>query len=276
MDVVSTVELAPGERFAFWREVSCKLWAPYEVRCDPQVESGFRAKVGISGFGPVQATLMTTMAHLVHRTPKLVRQADPEMFKLGCLLRGNGMITQGRQCTRFGVGDLILFDTSRSYQSEFAPDIPGSQQLMLLRFSRTLLPLPPHDLRRLSAVRIPGARGIGALSSQFLRHLAVHMDELTPSDTARLSTLTLDVLTTALADALDVQDTVPAHTRRRALMAQIHSFIRANLGDPGLTPEAHRRRLDPRAPPRAVPRRPRQPAASRPSDPCHRRPVGVF
>lgn len=34
---------------------------------------------------------------------------------------------------------------------------------VLLRFSRRLLPLPARDLRRLTAVRIPGDRGIGAL-----------------------------------------------------------------------------------------------------------------
>ncbi|KAB2350250.1 hypothetical protein [Actinomadura rudentiformis] len=61
--------------------------------------------------------------------------------------------------------------------------------------------------------------------------LARQLDELSLSDTARLSTLTLDVLTAALADALEAQNAVPPHTRRRALMARIHAFIRENLGD---------------------------------------------
>ncbi|MEU8158748.1 helix-turn-helix domain-containing protein [Micromonospora parva] len=237
MDVVSTTEVPVEDGFAFWREVNSKLWVPYDLRCESQWEPGFRAQVGISEFGPVQATLMTTMPHSVHRTPKLIRQADPEVFKLGCLVRGGGMITQDGQRTDFGVGDLILYDTSRPYLAEFTPDVPVSQ-LLLLRFPRSLLPLPPRELRRLSAVRIPGAQGIGALSSQFLLQLARHMDELSPLDAARLSTLTIDVLTAALANALDVQSAVPSHTRRRALIAQIHAFVRENLGDPRLTPAA--------------------------------------
>jgi AraC-like DNA-binding protein len=224
MDVVSTAEVAAGERFAFWREVNSKLWVPYELRCDPQVESGFRAQVGISDFGPVQTTLMTTMPHAVHRTPKLIRQADPEVFKLGCIVRGGGMMTQDGRRADLGAGDLVLFDTSRPYLAEHAPHIPEFQ-LLLLRFPRSLLPLPARDLRRLSAVRIPGEKGIGALSSQFLLQLAQRMHELSPSDTARLSTLTLD------------QSAVPPHTRRRALMVQIHAFIRDNLGDPNLSPD---------------------------------------
>ncbi|MEU8157154.1 helix-turn-helix domain-containing protein [Micromonospora sp. NPDC048986] len=237
MDVVSTTEVPVEDGFAFWREVNSKLWVPYDLRCESQWEPGFRAQVGISEFGPVQATLITTMPHSVRRTPKLIRQADPEVFKLGCLVRGGGMITQDGQRTDFGVGDLILYDTSRPYLAEFTPDVPVSQ-LLLLRFPRSLLPLPSRELRRLSAVRIPGAQGIGALSSQFLLHLAQHMDELSPLDAARLSTLTIDVLTAALANALDLQSAVPSHTRRRALMAQIHAFVRENLGDPRLTPDA--------------------------------------
>lgn len=236
MEVVSTAEVPPRERFGFWREVNAKLWAPYDVRCDRRLESGFQAEVAISDFGPVQATLMTTMPHSIHRTPKLIRQADPEMFKVCCVVRGGGVITQDRQRAEVGVGDLVLFDTSRSYLAEHPPDVPANR-ILLLRFPRSFLPLPPRDLWRLSGVRIPGSQGVGALSSQFLLQLARHMHELSSSDTARLSTLTIDVLTAALANALDVHSVVPPHTRRRALIAQIHAFIRENLGDPHLTPD---------------------------------------
>ncbi|MGW6010028.1 AraC-like ligand-binding domain-containing protein [Streptomyces sp. NPDC055210] len=238
MDVVSTAEVPREERFGFWREVSSKLWVPYEAHCERRVAGAFRAQVGISQLGPVQATLMTTLAHSVHRTPKLIRQADPEVFKLGCIVRGGGRITQDGQCTDFGVGDLMLFDPSRPYLAGFTPEVPGSQQLLLLRFPRSLLPLPHRDVRRLSAVRIPGGTGVGALSSHFLMQLARRMRELSPADTARLSTLTLDVLTAALANALDARSSVPPHTARRALMARIHAFVRENLGDAHLTPDA--------------------------------------
>ncbi|MGW4064216.1 AraC-like ligand-binding domain-containing protein [Amycolatopsis sp. NPDC004747] len=237
MDVISTTEAPEGERFSYWREVNSKLWAPYDLRCDPRREREFRAQVGVSEFGSVQVTLMTTMPHSVHRTPKLIRQGDPEVFKLGCFVRGGGVHMQDGQCVEYGEGDLKLYDTSQPFGGEFAPDAPMSQ-LLLLRFPRSLLPLPAKDLRRLTAARIPGASGVGALSSQFLLHLAHHLHELTPADASRLSNLTVDVLTAALAHALDAQSTVPPHTRRRALMARIHAFVRENLGDASLTPES--------------------------------------
>jgi AraC-like DNA-binding protein len=175
--------------------------------------------------------------HSIHRTPKLIRKADPEMYKLGCFVQGGGVKEEDGQCVDLGVGDLMFYDTSRPYLAAFKPDVPESR-VLLLRFPRTLLPLPDRDLRRLTAVRIPGDQGVGALSSQFLLQLARHLDELGPADAARLSTLALDVLTAALANALDANGMVPPHTRRRALMARIHAFIRDNLGDADLTPGA--------------------------------------
>jgi hypothetical protein len=64
------------------------------------------------------------MPHAVHRTPKLIRTADPEVFKLGCIVRGGSRMTQDGQHTALGVGDLVLFDISRSYLAEFTPDVP--------------------------------------------------------------------------------------------------------------------------------------------------------
>ncbi|RSM50792.1 hypothetical protein DMA12_01190 [Amycolatopsis balhimycina DSM 5908] len=236
MDVISTAKVSKGERFDFWRELNSKLWGIHDLRCDPRWEGAFRAKVGICEFGSVQATLMTTTPHSVYQAPKLTRQADPEVFKLSCFVRGSGVVTQDGQCAEYRVGDLRLYDTSRSFAGEFAPDIPMSQ-LLHLRFPRSLLPLPVGELRKLGAIRLEGAEGVGALSSQFLLHLARHMHELSPSDAERLSALTVDVLTVALAHALDVQGVVPPHARRRALMAQIHAFIRENLGDAHLAPD---------------------------------------
>ncbi|MEU5884369.1 helix-turn-helix domain-containing protein [Spirillospora sp. NPDC047279] len=237
MDLVSTAEIPARERFAFWREVTSSTWVPYDSRCEPHLEDRFQARVANSEFGSVQVSLMTTTPYSIERTPKLIRQADPEVFKLGCAVRGHGMMTQGGRDAGFAPGDLVLYDTSRPYRAVLAPDVLTSQMLVL-RFPRGVLPLPPRDLRDLTAVAIPGDQGIGALSSRFLLQLARHMHELSPADIDRLSTLALDVLTATLASALDNHGAVPPGTRRRALTAQIHAFIQENLADPGLNPPA--------------------------------------
>ncbi|MEV4002877.1 helix-turn-helix domain-containing protein [Actinomadura sp. NPDC049753] len=237
MKVINTAEVPVAERFAFWREVTAKVWVPCNLRCEPHLESRFQAGLRISEFGPVQASLMTATPYSVERTPKLIRQSDPGILMLVCTVRGHGVMTQDGRRTEFGPGDLVLADTSRPYRAELSPDVPGSQVLVLC-LPRSLLPFPQRDLRRLAGVRLRSDQGMGALSSQFLLQLARHLHELGPSDTARLATLTLDVFTAALATALDAPDVVPPQARRRVLMAQIFSFIRRNLGDPQLTPDA--------------------------------------
>ncbi len=236
MDTVSTDAVPAGERFAYWREVNRKLHVPFDLRCDPQTESSFRAAVGFSAFGPVEAVLTTVAPHSARRTSKLIRQSDPDVFELGCTVRGAGTVTQNGRHAELGIGDLVLINTSRPYQVEHAPHIPESR-VMLLHFPRSLLPLPDRDLEDLCGKSLPGDRGIGALSSRFMLQLAGHLPELTPAETSRLSTLTLDLLTTALTEALDANGTVPPHTRQRALTAQIRTFIRDNLGDAHLTPD---------------------------------------
>ncbi|MFC5744748.1 helix-turn-helix domain-containing protein [Actinomadura rugatobispora] len=237
MDVVTTAGVSAEDRFAMWHEVSSKMWVPLEVLCEPNLENKFHARAGFARLGLVEVALLTSTPLSVHRTPKLIRQSDPEDFLVTFAVRGRVFGEQDGRCAALRAGDLILRDSSRPCLTRFAPEPPAAQSLAM-RFPRSSLPLPERGLRDLTCVRVPGDRGIGALSSQFLLQLARQMAELSPADTARLSTVALDVLTVALAGALDAHSALPLHTRRRALLAQIHAFIHDNLDDPHLTPGA--------------------------------------
>jgi AraC-like DNA-binding protein len=100
----------------------------------------------------------------------------------------------------------------------------------------TLLPFSVDEVGQLTAVRMPGQRGIGALVSRFLMHLADQAEEYRAPDAVRLSNAALDVLVALLARQLDLLSAVPPETHRRALLLRIHAFIDQHLGDPGLSP----------------------------------------
>ncbi|TDC57501.1 helix-turn-helix domain-containing protein [Actinomadura sp. KC345] len=237
MDVISTAEVPAKERFAFWREVSAEAWVPLEVRCEPHLEGGFGARAGFAGLGPVRMTLLTTTPISVHRTPSLIRRSDPEAFLVTCALRGSVTGEQDGRRADLRTGDLVLRDSSRPYTTRFAPGDSAARSLVL-RFPRSSLPLPERGLRDLTGGRVRGDHGVGALASQFLLRLVRHMEELGPADTARLSTLTLDLLTAVFAHELDVHGALPPQSRRGALLAQIYAFVEDNLGDSQLTPGA--------------------------------------
>lgn len=216
-----------GERLGTWHEASSWSWAPYVARRVLTVDNGSRAPTEISELGPVQVTLMTATPYMIRRTLTLIRQADPEPYEPGVA----GRVAHEDQALG-EAGDLVLYDTARPYWSVMATDLPTCQ-LLVLRFPRGLLPLPQRELRHSTAVRIPASRGLGAVSSQFLLQLARRADELGPAEAARLSTLALDVVAAAFAQALEA---APAETRHGALVGRLHTYIQERLGDPKLTP----------------------------------------
>ncbi|GAA2278471.1 helix-turn-helix domain-containing protein [Nonomuraea roseoviolacea subsp. roseoviolacea] len=238
MDVVSFAEVPTQERFAFWREMSSKMWMPLDAHCEPRLESAFQAHVALSGLGLVQATLLTAPSLTIRRTPRLIRRSDPETFFVTCAVRGHAIGEQAGRQAELHVGDLMLRTSSQPYLTTFESRGPADGQVLSLQFPRSLLPLPERGLRELNAVPIRGTRGMAALASQFLLRLARHLEEFSPAEATRVSHLTLDVLTAALAGALDARSAVPPSSRQRALLAQIHAFVQAHLGDADLTPAA--------------------------------------
>lgn len=238
MDVVGFDAIPVKERFAFWREMSSKMWMPLDAYCEPHLEGSFRAHAALGGPGAVQATLLTATSLTIKRTPALIRRSDPESFFVTCAVRGHAMGEQADRQAVLRAGDLMLRDSSRPYLTRFGSGDPAGGRLLSVQFPRSMLPMPERGLRELSAVRIRGDRGIGALASQYLLELARRLEEFGGAEAVRVSELTLDVLTAALAAELDARSAVPPDGRRRALLAQIHAFIRANLGDAQLTPGA--------------------------------------
>ncbi|MFF0869975.1 helix-turn-helix domain-containing protein [Nonomuraea sp. NPDC003560] len=238
MDVVSFAAVPAHERLSFWREMSSKMWMPLDAHCEPGLEGAFQAHVALGGLGLVQATLLTAPSLTIRRTPRLIRRCDPETFFVTCTVRGHAIGEQAGRQADLGVGDLMLRDSSHPYLTRFEARGAGDGQVLSLQFPRSLLPLPERGLRALNSVPIRGERGMGALASQFLLQLARHLEEFSPAEAMRVSTLTIDVLTAALAGALDAHSAVPPNSRRRALLAQIHAFIQANLGEADLTPAA--------------------------------------
>ncbi|GLY80072.1 hypothetical protein [Actinoallomurus iriomotensis] len=112
--------------------------------------------------------MLTAPSLTIRRTPRLIRRADPETLFVTCTVRGHAVGEQAGRQADLRIGDLMLRDSSRPYLTRFGSGDPAGGRLLSLQFPRSMLPLPERSVRRLSAVRIRGDRGIGALASQFL------------------------------------------------------------------------------------------------------------
>jgi pimeloyl-ACP methyl ester carboxylesterase len=99
-----------------------------------------------------------------------------------------------------------------------------------------LLPFSMDEVGQLTAVRVPGRRGVGGLVSRFLMQSARQVDQHQAPDAMRLSKAAPDVPAALLAHQLDRRSAAPPQTHRQALLQRIHVFIDQHLGDPELSP----------------------------------------
>ncbi|MFJ9900658.1 helix-turn-helix domain-containing protein [Streptomyces sp. NPDC091280] len=218
-----TADLPTAERFDFWRSVVCDTFVP--LRAEPG-EAPFHGELRTLRLGELQVTEIAASAHRVHRTPRTIAAADEDYFKLGLQLRGYCVLTQDGREAPLTPGDFAIYDTTRPYTLAF----DDSYRQLVLMLPRKQLRLPAEDVARLTAVRVSGRQGTGALVSPLLLQLADHLDEYENPGSLRLADNIVDLLVTLLAEHLGTELPCPA-TGRRALMMRIATFIEAHLSD---------------------------------------------
>jgi AraC-like DNA-binding protein len=228
---VITVFRAEGKpertRTDYWRQVIASSIGPLEPH------GGLPDQIVAGEVGAVR------IAELTSRTPggasrgrRQVRAADPHFCKIDVLVRGRGVVVQDGREAELAPGDFTFVDLSRPAYWDMSP-----VRLLGVVFPPAMLPLPRDELARLTAVRIPGGAGAGALGSGLARQLVGRLHEHTPADGPRLGSALLDLFTVALAGRLDRRERVPADTRQRALLWRVHAYIERRLADRDLSPE---------------------------------------
>jgi AraC-like DNA-binding protein len=216
--------------FDEFRDVVSRSFVPLDTTTD--LRTGFRGAMHTAQLGAIQVTEVRADRHRVRRTPKLIRQTEPDYFKLMLPFSGVAMLTQDDREARVPPGHFVLYDTTRPYQLVFDDYFA----LLVVMFPRHLLPLPARDLSALTAVPMSGERGTGALVHSFLRQVAEHLDEYEPAAGVRLSTATIDLLAAAFAASACVTNRLPPHTRQSAMLSRLQAYIEEHLADPRLTP----------------------------------------
>ncbi|GLW20225.1 helix-turn-helix domain-containing protein [Microbispora triticiradicis] len=233
--VFRSEDLPVTDRFTRWRDMACQAHVPTMVRSEH--ERDFRATLRVLQLGAIQISSLTHPSLRVERTRKGIRQSDPGTYCLALPLRGTVRFAQSGREAECGPQDLMFYETSRPFHGWIAPHDDGDVSHMVIQIPRDALPQSSAELGRLTAVRLPAREGIGALLSNHLRETARQAGTLTPADTARLSSVTLDLLGALCAHHLHAEPGagVEPETRRQVLRAQIHDFIQRRLGDSSLT-----------------------------------------
>jgi AraC-like DNA-binding protein len=169
----------------------------------------------------------------VTRTPRTIRVADSGYLKVSVQTHGYCVLTQdGREAT-LTPGDVAVYDTTRPYELLFAQDY--QQQVLML--PRQLLSVRPRDLTDVTARRVSGSTGMGAVLSPFLASLARHIlaGDLQPS--MEVCDAVVDLVSATCRSTADSVGAVP-HTAQQAMLLRVRTYIDQRLGDPSLDPAA--------------------------------------
>jgi len=229
-----TDDVPPAERFERFREVALKGQIPITV--DSGQPDDFRATWGSARLGEVSVTSIACCAPFrFRRTPKLIRESDPEAYRLVLNIRGNNGVTQHRRHAGLEPGDLALYETSSPWEGWRGSGSTPIEWVMVT-FPRRLLPIPPRTVSPLLGRRMTGQDGISALIGTMLHGLIDNVHQYRPADRLRLSQILLDLLTALLHRQLENTDSESAESSRRTLLLRIRSFIQNNLDDPALSP----------------------------------------
>ncbi|MEV7090196.1 helix-turn-helix domain-containing protein [Streptomyces sp. NPDC093085] len=229
--VFRSEDVPAADRFECYRELMNRAYAPMELSSDHAPD--FRAHQRLIGLGPVSVWPGEFQPLVFRRTPKLIRQSDPEVYQLTLVLKGSGRHSLGGQEVTCDAYEFHSNDSSRPSETW-----TGQEQTRIVgvEFPKTHLPLSRGRADRVIGRRMSARDGIGALLAQFLTQLTSDTGQYAPDDAPRLGTVAVELVAALFSHTLGTDTSLTPEARRRALTLRIQAFIRQHLHDPGLTP----------------------------------------
>jgi AraC-like DNA-binding protein len=227
--VLTTDDLQPNEREAFWRHVMSDTFAPVTIR--EMAEGDVAGSIRGHFVGRLLVTDVQSTGQDIRRTPRLIHSADNAFFQVAIVADGVGRLEQdGRQAV-LQPGDCVLYENTRPFQWLFDSDWDVS----VFSLPSDAVRLSDNERRLISARRLDGSAGLTGVVSRFLLDLARHSEDLPAEQSERVLAHASDLVVTLLSDCLDDTTRVQGAVQR-SLMLRIKDYIDQRLCDPALGP----------------------------------------
>lgn len=229
----SATTVPVAERFEWFSDVVASALIPTAIVSERHAD--FHAEASTLALGATRLSVFSHSPLRSRRTPALIRRGDPEQYQLALITGGRWWMSHNGADEEFGVGDMILWDTSRPQETIAHPG-QGPSRSVIVHLPKDFLPLRPGRVDRLLGRRIGADSGTSAVLARFVASLAEHASACTPRELGDLGAAAADLAAACFAHRLDAYGELPAETRARALRERIDAFIDHRLGDPRLTP----------------------------------------
>ncbi len=230
---VSADSVPVADRFEWFNDLVASALIPTAIRSERSAD--FRAEAAMLDLGVVQVSAFAHSPLSSRRTPALIRRGDPEQYQPALITGGRWWMSHQGGDEEIGVGDMILWDTSRPQETVAHPG-DGPNRSIILHLPKDTLPLRSGRVDGLLGRRIASDIGMAAVLARFVSSLDEHGSACEPQELRRLGSVAADLAAACLAHRLDAYGELPAEARARALRERVDAFVEHNLGDPALTP----------------------------------------
>ncbi|SHL59606.1 AraC-like ligand-binding domain-containing protein [Actinacidiphila paucisporea] len=224
-------DLPASERFDAWEAVMSRTNSPMHLTSDHAAD--YQAHLRLITLGEVTLWPATYQQLVFLRTPRLIRQSDPEHCHLSLVLRGDAVVTWGKAEAEYGTYDIFTNDTSVPYEIATGA---GPITSIGIEVPKARLGLPWDKARQAIGRPISGREGIGALVAQFATQVSSDSGAYGPADAHRLGGVLCDLVTAMFAHVAEADAALQPETRHRTLLLAVQAFIREHLNDPDLNP----------------------------------------
>lgn len=190
----------------------------------------FRGSLDASVAGDIHVFGIGADGHSVHRTPGLISRAPQQYLKFSLIESGTGFIVQDGREISLRAGDMAIYDTDRPYSLLF----DDTMRMSVVMFPKVMLDIPAETVGRLTATRLDGAGGVGAMIGPYVASLARGAADLDGHLARRMFRTAVDMVGTLLEANLGRDATsTDAHG---TLLRRMLDYIDEHLSDSALSP----------------------------------------
>lgn len=208
--------------------LASEVFVPLEVDTTERVT--FRARIDHRPTGRTEISHIRATRHVVeHDVP---RAASGGSVKFGLQLGGTCTVEQDGRTAALRPGDMVLYDTDRPYRLEF----PQEARLLVLMLPGAELELPRRAMGAVTATRLPGDEGVGALTADFLGGLSDRMHVLAGRSAGHLGRSAVDLVGALLTERAEDRAGEDTAGGNEALRTAVRAFVEDHLADPQLGP----------------------------------------
>ena len=226
----STAGTTSSKRFAYWQDLVCNTFV--QLDCVPLSDRPFFGEINTAQVDDLQYSHVRSRDHRVSRTSKRIESGREEYALVHFQLDGESAVVQDGRDATIAAGDCFCYDSVRPYTLQFRDDF----EALVFQIPRQRLVGRLGQTERITARALRGDSLLGSLTVPFLRQLGSVVTQLDPSVARRLSTIAVDLVTTALGNLICSDEHQPSWAGT-ALKCRANAIIEESLHDPSLNTE---------------------------------------